>query len=260
MSKQKSTTMAKQDPIDYVSGLEMSFPSAKFETTRSSTAETKAVKAGEEQAFLADKSVISFVSEVSEQNRKDVLNSTLLAQMAANKKFPNEGDMLKWYEAFIEVLSKIGWNIENAEVQNFEDTKNVFEVENVIIDILTSAFGGTFAKVILKTLESLKSMSSNDKKILAFEKNTHTVTKGCFQIALAVEKNNSVSMQLGTFLLTTNSKIKQILFFKSSKDKTRLQYTSRRGTLNSEVYSDVRTMVQQKLGKSVNEYVAEIDI
>jgi hypothetical protein len=259
MSKLKSNTMAAQDPISYVSDLELSFPSEKFETVRTRSGESP-VKEGEEQAFLADKSLVSFISEVSGQNRKDVLNSTLLAQLAANKKYPNEADMLKWYETFIGVLSKIGWNIENAEVSTFEQTKNVFEIEKAIIDILTAAFGGGYIKVISKTLESLKNMSADDKKIIAFEKNTHSLTKGCFQIALAVEKNDSVSVQLGTFILTTNNKIKQILFFKSTKDKTKLQYTSRRGTLNSEIYADVRTTVVQKLGKNISEYVAEIEI
>ncbi len=95
---------------------------------------------------------------------------------------------------------------------------------------------------------------------MAFEKNTHSLTKGCFQIALVVEKNDSVSMQLGTFLLTSTNKIKQILFFTSKKDKTTLQYTSRRGTLDTEVYAPVRDAVLQKLGANISTYVAEIEI
>ena len=67
-------------------------------------------------------------------------------------------------------------------------------------------------------------------------------------------------MQLGTFLLTSNNKIKQILFFKSKKDKTQLQYTSRRGTLNSDAYATVRDAVSQKLGANISTYVAEIEI
>jgi hypothetical protein len=250
--------MLTQDIVSYVSDLDLQPPVGRFPVSRG--VEATPVKECEEQAFLADKSLVSFIAEVSGQNRKDVLNSTLLAQMAANKKFPDEGDMLQWYRSFIDVLSNIGWDIENAEVSTFESSKEVFEIEDAIIDILTSAFGAGFMPVILKTLESIKNLSKKDHKIIAFEKNTHSLTKGCFQIALAVEKNEVVSMQLGTFLLTSDKKIKQILLFKSKKDKTSLQYTSRRGTLNSEAYSIVRDAVLQKLGANITAFVAEIEI
>lgn len=253
--------MVTQDIVGYVSNLEVQPPSRRFPLFRSEATEAAPpVREGEEQAFLADKSLVSFISEVKGQNRKDVLNSALLAQMAANKKFPDEKDMLQWYQSFIEVLSKIGWNIEAAELSTFEASKNVFEIDKAIIEILTSALGGGYMPVIVKTLESIKAMSEDDHKIVAFEKNTHSLTKGCFQIALAIEKNDTVSMQLGTFLLTSTNKIKQILFFTSKKDKTKLQYTSRRGTLNSEAYGMVRDAVLQKLGANINAYVAEIEI
>lgn len=253
--------MLTQDIVGYVSDLQVQAPAGRFPLFRGEPGEAvPPVREGEEQAFLADKSLVSFISEVSGQNRKDVLNSTLLAQMAANKKFPDDKDILQWYQSFIEVLSKIGWNIEASEISTFEASKNVFEIEKAIIDILTSALGGGYMPVILKTLESIKNMSKDDSKIVAFEKNTHSLTKGCFQIALAIEKNETVSMQLGTFLLTSSNKIKQILFFTSKKDKTKLQYTSRRGTLNSEAYSMVRDAVLQKLGANISAYVAEIEI
>lgn len=250
--------MLTQDLIGYVYDLDLQPPVERFPLFRGEAAPT--VKEGEEQAFLADKSLVSFISEVSGQNRSDVLNTTLLAQMAANKKFPLESDMLKWYQAFIDVLSNIGWQIEGAEISTFEASKAVFEIEDAIINILTTAFGGSFMPVIVKTLDSIKNLSNKDHKIIAFEKNTHTLTKGCFQIALAVETNGVVSMQLGTFLLTSANKIKQILLFKAKRDKTTLQYTSRRGTLNSEAYGLVRDAVRQKLGANISTYVAEIEI
>ncbi len=253
--------MPTKDPISYVSDLQVKYPEGRFETYRSRSPEDdKLIKEGSEQAFLADKSLVSFISEVNGQNRKDVLNSTLLAQMAANKKFPNEEDILEWYQAFIDVLSKIGWNIESSEISTFESSKTVFEIEDAIIDILSGAFGGGYIKVIAKTLESIKNMSDEDHKIIAFEKNTHSLTKGCFQIALAVEENEVVSMQLGTFLLTSTKKIKQILFFTSKKDKTKLQYSSRLGTLNAEVYEQIRSAVLKKLGDDITAYVTEIEI
>lgn len=250
--------MLTHDLVGYVSDLDLQPPAGRFAVTRG--AEATSIKAGTEQAFLTDKSLVSFIADVSGQNRSDVLNSTLLAQMAANKMFPNEADLLDWYKTFIEVLSNIGWEIETAEISTYESANDVFEVEDVILDILASAFGASFIPIIKKILESLKTLNSKDHKIIAFEKNTHSLTKGCFQIALADEKNNSVSMQLGTFLITSTNIIKQILFFKSTKDTTKLQYTSRRGTLNTDAYALVRDVVLQKIGGNISAFVTEIDI
>lgn len=248
--------------ISYVTNLELKYPSEAFEIFKGRDAvEENIVKEGQGQAFLSDKSLVSFVSGVSGQNRKDVLNSTLLAQLAANKKVSIETDMNGWYKAFIEVLGKLGWQIEGAEINTFEAKESLYAVENVIIDILTAAFGGNYVLIIKATLDSLKKMSeSNDDKITVFEKNTHTLSKGCFQIALAVQENDAVSMQLGTFLLTSSNEMKKILFIKLEKDKTTLEYTSRKATLNTDVYAAVRETVLTKLSQDVIDYVAEIEI
>jgi hypothetical protein len=215
---------------------------------------------GVEQSFLNAKSIVSFVSDLSEQHRNDVLNSVLIAQLAANKKFPGETQVQDWYKSFVNVLNNLGWAIEAAEFSTFKASKDIFEVENAIIDILTAAFGGTFLTVITKTLASIKGLSDGNGKILAFENNTHSLSKGAFQIGLAKEVNGSVSLQIGTFLLTSSNEIKQILFFKSTKDQTKLEYCSRQGTLNDEIYAKIREAVIDKLGVKSKDFISEIDI
>lgn len=242
----------------YVADLHLSTPSVSYPSTRAVGRDL--VVEGEEQSFLNDKSLVSFVSAVSEQRRKDVLNSVLLAQMAANKQFPNEDQILDWYKQFVLVLNKLGWAIEAADFSTFKSSGNVFEAESAIIDILTTAFGGNLPAVIAKTLSAIKSLADNTGKITAFDKNTHSQTKGAFQIGLAKEENGTVSLQLGTFTLTSSNEIKKILFFKSTKDSTELKYCSRQGTLDEEVYATARQAIVDKLGGKINEFVVEIDI
>lgn len=241
----------------YVAELQLSGPRAAYPLRRDAA---PLVVENQEQSFLNDKSVVSFASEVNGQRRKDVLNSVLLAQLAANKQFPEDAQILDWHKTFIKVLNNLGWAIQEAEFSTFEAKADVFEVQNAIIEILTKAFGGSFQAVITSTLGSIKAMSDQDGKITAFEKNTHSVSKGAFQIALATETNETVAMQLGVFLLTSSNEIKKILFFKSTKDKTRLDYCSRTGTLNEDIYATARQSIADKLSDKINHFVAEIDI
>ena len=244
------------DHVKYVKTLEIQSPIAGFPSTKGGAP----VIEGAEQSFINDKSLVSFVSDVSGQRRSDVLNSILIAQLAANKQFPDELQILDWYKAFINVLNNLGWTIEAAEFSSFRSDTDVFEVENAIIDILTNAFGEVFKTVIIKTLASIKGLSDANGKITAFEKNTHSLSRGAFQIGLAKEENGVVMIQLGMFMLTSSSQIKRILFFKSTKEKTRLDYCSRKGTLNEDVYANIRKPVSDKLAGKATEFIAEVEI
>jgi hypothetical protein len=248
--------------LQYLTDLKLERPTERFEVVRKRTAvRTDVVKAGEEQAFLSDKSIVSFVSGVTDQNRKDVLNSTLLAQLAANKKAPIETDIDQWYKAFVEVLEKVGWVVQDKEIHQFESRENVFELENVIIGILTASFGANYIDIIKKALEALKKLSeSNDNRIKVFERNTRSNHKGCMQIALATEEGGAVAMKIGAFLLSSTNKVTRVLFVKFTSDITTLDYASSGATLNQDIYAKARQLVIDKLSSDIVDYITEIEI
>ncbi|MCF0069576.1 hypothetical protein LZD49_03780 [Dyadobacter sp. CY261] len=248
------------DHLKYLKDLEIGDLNDTFPAPKDLEAKDLPTTEGIEQSFMNAKSIVSFVSEIDGQRRDDVLNSVLLAQLAANKQFPGDDQSLEWYEEFVKVLNNIGWNIQGAEFTHFESKDDVFEVENVIIDILLTAFGGTFINVITKTLNAIKGLADSSGKITVFEKNTHSLSKGAFQIGLAKQENEAVSLQIGTFLITSSNEIKRILFFKTTKDKTSLDYCSRTGTLNEGIYAKIRESVVAKLGGKVTEFIAEVEI
>lgn len=218
------------------------------------------VQDGKDQAMIVDKSLISFVSGLSAENRADILESTLLAQLGANSKIPDQKDVIAWYKAYIEILTKIGWTMEGGEVQQFSAKANVVELQAVIIDILMAAFGADFLQIVKRALEGIKSLADSNGKIEAFEKNTHSESNGSFQIGVATQEGDAVSMNLGTFLITSTSRVSHILFIKFSKDETDLQYASGKLTLDQRIYENVRSMVQNKLSGRAVEFVTEIPV
>jgi hypothetical protein len=214
----------------------------------------------EEEAYVNQKSLVSFVSSVSGQNRKDVLNSTLLAQRAADKKYPDPADVRKWYDMYIDVLTQIGWVVEEKNFADFDSSNAIFEMENVVIDILATLVGQNYIAIIKSTLDAVKSLSEGDGRIKIFESNSHNFKKGNFQIGLVNETNGAVSMNLGAFMLESQDGIKKILFFKSGKDKSALSYYSIRCTLNDDMYSLVRKDILKKLGPATSAFIGRLDI
>jgi hypothetical protein len=218
------------------------------------------VQYGKEQAMIVDKSLISFVSGLTAENRADILESTLLAQLGAKRKVTDEPDVIGWYKSYIEILTKIGWTMEGGEVQHFSAKANVVEIQAVIIDILKAAFGADFLQIVTRALDGIKSLADSNGKIDAFEKNTHSESNASFQIAVATQEGGAVSMNLGTFLITSTNRIKHILFIKLSKDETDLQYASGKLTLDQKIYENIRNLVQKKLNGRATEFVTEIPI
>jgi hypothetical protein len=218
------------------------------------------VQDGKDQAMIVDKSLISFVSGLSAENRADILESTLLAQLGAKSKVPDEKDVIGWYKAYIEILTKVGWTMEGGEVQQFSAKANVVELQEVIIDILKAAFGADFLQIVTRALDGIKSLADSNGKIEAFEKTTHSESNGSFQIGVATQEGDAVSMNLGTFLITSTSRINHILFIKFTKDETDLQYASGKLTLDQKIYENVRSLVQNKLSGRAVEFVTEIPV
>lgn len=215
---------------------------------------------GKEQAFFSEKTILSFAYGVPEQSRKDIISSTLLAQLAANKKVSDDENIMEWYEAFIDVLAKVGWVIEGGDVQSFKSKSNLFEAENVIIDILTSAFGANYIVVIKKTLEAIKKLASDDRRIKAFEKSTSKISKSSFQIALVTEQNGLVSLKIGTFTLSATRDTITVLFFKSDRQETELNYISKQATLDTDIFQEIRDLVKSKVGTFLRSSIAEIQL
>lgn len=213
------------------------------------------------EAYLNDKSIVSLAKDVSGQNREDLMNSLLLAQMAANKQYSFIEEPEDWFDHFTNTMSIIGWVAEGNELSSYEAKKDVLEVEAVVLDILQSAIGEGIAKAAKTLITAVKSMANKeDKKFIAFEANTHTTSKGNFMLGFASEEKGALSFNAAMIILTAKEKIKQILFFRSEKNSTSLKYGYFKGTLNADFYDDARMMVKEKLGDARKKMVAGIEI
>ncbi|TYP75292.1 hypothetical protein [Aquimarina intermedia] len=213
-----------------------------------------------DEAFMNYKALDSFVSGISKQKQEDVLNSMLLAQRAAQKAFPNRDQVKDWYEKYFEVLSKIGWTMEQHNFKNFETDSSIFEIEKAILGIISAALTGNQLAIVVKTLEALKSLNDNDSRFVAFEKNTHGLNEGSFQLGMATENNGAVAVTLSAFLLKTDNRIKKILFFKSGKDETRMDYYLTKMTLLESKFDQARPFILKKLNDDIDDYISNLDI
>jgi hypothetical protein len=251
--------MMQQDPKSYVAALQLSLPEKAYRSTVRGVA-PEPESTDEDKAYLDNKSIVSFVAGVSPENRQDILDSTLLAQLAAGHLYPDPKDLKQWYEKYTEVLRNIGWSIEANEFSEVASSGSLFDMKNVILSIISAAFGGNYIAIVTKVLDAMKELSDSDNKIVAFEKNTHSLGKGTFQMAIVEEINNAVALRMAGFIISTSNVVKRILFFSSKDEQSTVSSNLMACSLNKEVYATVRNTVKQKLGDKTQQYIAEIVI
>lgn len=248
------------DLVQYINNLELSGPDGAFSFPSLAESGAGYLESTEGDSGLMNfRSLCSFASGISGQRQEDVLNSLLLAQRVATKAFPDDDQIMDWYRKYFDVLDRIGWIFENRDFSTFETKTSLFHIEKAILEILGTALSQNQLAVIMKTVDAFKALGGDDKRFIAFEKNTHTLYRGCFQLGVAAEENSTLSVSASAFALFTEKKISQILFFSSQKEVTEFKFCASKATLNDGVFKDARETIREKLG-DVSGFVAALDL
>lgn len=211
-------------------------------------------------AFVDGGSIVSFVSGVSGQNREDVLNSTLLAQLAADKQFNREDDVMSWYDFYSNVLGTIGWVTQGFNWQKYTSKKASFTMDEAVLEIAEAALTGQEELVVAAALDSMRKLPKKDGRLSLFDHSASSDKAGNFQISVCTEDNGAVAMKTMAFYYDASEQSTTVLFFNFSSASTTLNQSVVAQTLNSQVYASVRSTVLTKLGDKAKTFVLDLDI
>lgn len=210
--------------------------------------------------YVVDGSLVSFVAGLDGQNKSDVLNSTLLAQLAANKKFDREKQTEDWYKYYQSVLEPLGWVIQAFKFEKYAASGASFEMNKAVIEILKAIASEDETAVSQATIDALGALDQGSHGLVLWNSSTSSVSDGNFQIAPCSLSNGSVVMKNASFYFNTTESTSGFLWFTYSTSKMSLYKSANTMTLNSEVYAKVRQAVIDKLGNKAVSFVAELDI
>jgi hypothetical protein len=91
--------------------------------------------AATERTFIVGSDIVAFVRAVPAEQRSDVVNALLLAQLVAKKKVPEAStldDVLAWYESYFNALSNIGFSVRQRSFTEYRGTDDTFEAQEVV--------------------------------------------------------------------------------------------------------------------------------
>lgn len=235
-----------------VSGLQLKMPPATYLPWDGNT-DIK-VNSEKQQAFLVDRTLVCFAANVTGQQRSDMLNLLLLAQLAARKQYPEIEQAIDWHQSFKNVLMDIGCSIEARGFSQFALSGRTFRLEYPVVNIMANAsFKYSLTGFLEKSLATIKSLQTS----YAFKKNTYSSYNGAFQICLVTNSNETLELNIGMIMLTSGSPIIE-LFGTLSTENTKLNYTTLTFNINEQFCASVRDVISEKLIYISVRYVMEI--
>ena len=242
------------DVVRYINNLELA------EAPKSVIGAGPARLTGDEEmaAYVDAGSLVSFTAGVKPEQKSDVMNSTLLAQLAANKKYNREINTREWYTEYREVLENIGWVVQEFSFVEMDTKGSSFSVQDVVVKVLGAIASGNQLAVAVALVDHRH--GGTDGRVVLFEKETHSLHQGCFQIAAATSSNGVVVMKMGAFYFSTQEDVKNVLWWRFKSNNTRFYTGSQVINLDNDVYSRVRDLVINKLGDRAEAFVRNIEI
>jgi hypothetical protein len=202
--------------------------------------------------------VLSFVDNVPDGQRDDVLNSVQLAQRAATGSFDRHTETEPWYEKFAEVLQRVGWVVEQFAFVKHQQSTGDLRLDQSALAILSAIASENALGVLTKSIGALRKLGDGAHQITIFNSAASREKSGNFQLgAVEVGKNGALSMALGAFYFHANDSRTKMLFATWGANDVELWTGAQRMTLNQEQYALARDAVRAKLGNPAD-YIADL--
>lgn len=217
---------------------------------------------GLSQALVVGSTVVSFVAGVTEEARADIINGSLLAQLAAKKKAPNPDDIQAWYEAYFDTLSHLGWVIQEKGFAEYKEKGENFEAHEAVIKLAGVLLGpgATALAVVTATLEAMKAASTGPW-LTVFKRESQSARAARFQVTLVEPgAQNEFMVALMAFDLRAKTALTQVLFFRHRKSQATLRHASSRVTINAAVLASIRPVIAEKIAAYTADYIRALDI
>lgn len=245
------------DLINYVNSIELPQVPSRLVSAK---IESLSITDDDAAAYVTAGGIIGFVAGLNGQQKEDVLNSTLLAQLAANKAFDREIDTVNWYKKYREVLEKIGWVASEFTFNKYSGSGSSVEVSKVLIELLEAIATENALLITKAAIDAVKALDGSSKAFTIWDSTTHSSSKGNFMISPCINSDGNVVMSLGCSYFSSNTVDSQFLWFNFSSSSISLYTGAQTITLNEDVYKQVREAVIKKLGDNATKYIADLDI
>jgi hypothetical protein len=246
----------------FVSSLEI--PAPKFGAT--ATPVELEFDAARSQAVVVGAEVVSFVQGINAEERSDIVNAALLAQLRAKKVMPEPAgiaDLRTWYQQYFDVLSNVGFVTQQTNLQKYHAKTDGFQAHEAVLEVAATLLTGspTALAVLASTVKALQKMDQSSPWITVFNRESRSANTAHFQVSTVDrDPTGDLFIAMMAFGLEATSKVTQVLFFKFHKNDTKIENNAGKATINAMVLAALRPTISQKLVAHAADYLGQLEI
>jgi hypothetical protein len=213
------------------------------------------------QASVVGSDVVAFVESVAPEERQDIVNATLLAQLVARKKVAEPrtlSDVRAWYDEYFDALSRVGFVLEHRDFAEYRADSQSFVAHKAILDVAAVLLAGSPGALLLikSTLEALQKMSADDPWITLFNRESQSANTARFQVLLVErDANAQLLLSLIAFGLEAKHNLTQVLFFKFRRNEVTLHHYAGKVTINAPLLAAIRNEIAGRLVAYASDYI-----
>jgi hypothetical protein len=195
---------------------------------------------------------------VSALHQRDVLQSLLLAQLAANAKAERHKDPAAWFRAYSGVLEQTAWVVEaSTTATRYPPQTSTFSAASVVNYGFRSLTPDELAYVGA-ALSAFRSDSGGASQVV-FECPSHSGGIGNFQVAFVAEEDGVVGMRILQVSFNAPQHVTRLMLEEfTATAKFQLAFLG--VTQNEEIYARVRNSIAAKVESRFNGSVALLEL
>ena len=215
---------------------------------------------GDMEAAVVGGSVISCVKDVTPQQRADVLDSTLIAQLGASGKYDRFGETKEWYQEYVEILGHVGWVVSQLTFNEVQATGDNFKMDVAALQAIRNIAMTSGLGVLESSLRVLGALEPEDNALTLFDSKATLTNSGNFQLGSAeVGDDGALTVSLGAFHFEVENRRQRFLFFEWNSQEVDFWAAVQVMTLNERFYRDVRDDVAKRLRAYKDDYIWKLE-
>jgi hypothetical protein len=210
-------------------------------------------------ASVAPDTINTFFPGVSESIIADVNLCKLVMQNAATKKYPGDSQLFEWYKYYIDGLSKLGWVIQNRNLQEVTIRRTGLTMDEIALEITKGLIGDKALLLANIAKAAVEAVQNNPKAIQIFDLNKKLGQQAKFDVApVWVDDSGQPNMILNCISLDARESTRGILFWKSTSKSTAIKSGATRTYLDNRIFTGIRGALNQKFSDNAKKYIEDL--
>jgi hypothetical protein len=201
---------------------------------------------GNASGAVVSGSLVAFAPGVSALHQRDVLQSLLLAQLAANAKAERHKDPVGWFKAYMGVMEQTAWVVEaSTSTTRYLPETSTFSAGSVVNHVFRSRVTPEELGYVAAAVNAFRSDVGGLSQ-LVFECPSHSGGIGNFQVALAAEEDGVLGVRIVQVSFNAPKHVTQLML-EEFTNTAKFQVGFLALTQNEEVYATVRSSIAAKV-------------